>query len=332
MRLIVLLLAAAMCFPMAGCSLAAQEGDDGKTMLTDQAAFCGCWYAMPYLGANARSISGVGTDSGNALYDTRYLFDKDGTFIYGCDEADGLDRVRYAAGNWYVEEDKLYLEIWERLVWEGGEEVPASGSIRTKQMIENPTIRLIAYGEPELEAHDVTGPVSPADLGGLETAGRKVIKIDVQVFFDFGGYKGLLNGFWEMKELAEPVVAEAGVPLFEYLDDPALTAFARSFETNFPVSVSVRHDGEAGGIPVTVTDPGTIRAVFEALRQMTVLDEWPVSGHTDDTLYYYFDMAISEEIYGFEFQDGMLLDGGLGLHEITGFDALQRALPDPGFY
>lgn len=132
------------------------------------------------------------------------------------------------------------------------------------------------------------------------------------------------------KELADPDVKGAGVPLFEHLANPVLTAFAMNFETDFPVSVSVRHDGEAGGTPVTLTDPETVRAVFVALRQITVLGQWPASGHTDDYLNYYFEMADGRVIYGFEFQDGMLLDEGLGLYEITGFDALQRALPDPG--
>lgn len=123
---------------------------------------------------------------------------------------------------------------------------------------------------------------------------------------------------------------QPGIPLFEHLNDPALAAFAQSFEANFPVSVSVRHDGEASGTPVTVTAPETIRAVFEALRQITVLCEAPVSGHTDDCLNYYFEMADGSVVYGFQFQDGMLLDEWMGLHVITGFDALQEALADPG--
>lgn len=320
--LIAFFLTAAMLFPMSGGSFAPHEGIAGGNMINNQAALCGYWYAMPYLHNSGAS----------ALYDTRYLFSADGTFIYGCDMADGLNRIRYTAGHWYVAEGKLYLKICEQLVWEGGEEVPADGSIRTKRMIENPAIRLIAYDEPEVEVHDIMGPLSPAELNGPETGGRKVVKIDGQAFYGFGSHASLLDGYWEMKELAVPAKKAVGIPLFEYLADPVLTALALNFETDFPVSVSVRHDGEAGGSSVTVTDPETIRAVFEALCQITVLGEWPVSGHTDDYLYYYFEMTNGRVIYGFEFQSGMLLDGGLGLHEITGFDALQRALPDPGLY
>lgn len=122
-----------------------------------------------------------------------------------------------------------------------------------------------------------------------------------------------------------------GVPLFEYLNDSALTAFAENIETDFPVSVTVHHNGWAGRAPHTATDPETIRAVFEALRGITVLDEWPTSAHTDDELIYTFQMADGSTIQGFAFQDGMLLDEWMGLHELTGFNELQQALPDPGF-
>ena len=122
----------------------------------------------------------------------------------------------------------------------------------------------------------------------------------------------------------------SGVPLFEYLNDTALISFADNFENDFPLSVSVRYDGEASGEPVTVTEPEVIRMVFEALSNITVLGEWPESGHTDDYLNYYFEMPNGNIIRGFVFQDGMLLDEWMGLHEITGFDALQEALPDPG--
>jgi len=126
------------------------------------------------------------------------------------------------------------------------------------------------------------------------------------------------------------VFPKVGVPLLEYLNDPVLTTFAEHFDEDFPMSVAVRYDGESSGTPFTVTDPEIIRAVFEALRNIIVVGEWPASGHTDDYLSYYFEMADGRSIYGFEFQDGMLLDARMGLHEIVGFDALQSVLSDPG--
>ena len=125
---------------------------------------------------------------------------------------------------------------------------------------------------------------------------------------------------------------DEGVPLIVFLNDPVIRAFTENFEKDFPVSVSVRHDGEASGIPVTVMDSGTIRAVFEALIKINVLGKKPESGTTDNYLHYYFEMADGNVIYGFVFQNGMLLDSRLGLHEIAGFEALQQALPDPGMF
>ena len=122
---------------------------------------------------------------------------------------------------------------------------------------------------------------------------------------------------------------KSGVPLLEHFNNPALTAFAENFDTDFPMSVSVQHDGEASGEPVTVTDSEVIHAVFEALRNITVLGDWPKSGTTDDYLNYYFEMQDGRIISGFRFQDSMLLDEWMGLYEISGFDALQEALPDP---
>ena len=127
-------------------------------------------------------------------------------------------------------------------------------------------------------------------------------------------------------------VPKEGTPLLEHLNDPLLLMFAERFEEDFPVAVLVRHDGEASGIPVRETNPETIRRVFEALCHITVLEEWPESAHTDDYLNYYFELADGSMIYGFTFQGGMLLGAWAELHVITGFDALQSILHDPGFW
>jgi len=120
-----------------------------------------------------------------------------------------------------------------------------------------------------------------------------------------------------------------GVPLLEFINKPSLIEFAENFDNNFPVSVSVRHDGEASGEPVTATDPDVIRSVFDALCNITVLEEWHESGATDDYLNYYFEMPNGDMIWDFVFQKGMYLDGWMGLYVITGFENLQEALKDP---
>ncbi len=115
------------------------------------------------------------------------------------------------------------------------------------------------------------------------------------------------------------------VPLFEYLGSGAVE-FAENFVNDFPVSVTVQYQTVAGGQPHTVTDEYTIRAVFDALKNMAVLDD-AGSGHTDDYLRYWFTMEDGREVGGFEFQQGLYLDGQMGLHNVTGFDTLWAALP-----
>ncbi len=117
-----------------------------------------------------------------------------------------------------------------------------------------------------------------------------------------------------------------GVPLFVFLDDPAATAFAANFEKDFPISVEVVHWTVAGGTPRTETSPAVIRAVFGALRDMTVLTR-EENEHTDDYLVYTFRMADGDEI-AFEFQSGRLLMHDVyRSREVTGFDALYQAFP-----
>ena len=118
-----------------------------------------------------------------------------------------------------------------------------------------------------------------------------------------------------------------GTPLFAFLDDPEVTAFAEGFETNFPEAVSVTHYTVDGGKPYEVADEKTIRAVFEALSDMTVLGECSESAHTDDDLFYQFFMDDGDTIY-FEFQsDCLMID--MRLYHLEGFDALWTALPYP---
>lgn len=160
----------------------AQEGDDGNYLYTDQAKFCGYWHASPSVGSG---------------YSARYLLDVDGTFIYGCDEMDSLERMRYCSGNWYIEGNKLCLEIWERVVWEGGKEVPADGSAATSRMIDNPVVKHIGYDDPEPETHEI------AEAEPDEETGKRVIMIGGVAFYSFDEQTDLMGGFWEMIDLAE---------------------------------------------------------------------------------------------------------------------------------
>ena len=110
------------------------------------------------------------------------------------------------------------------------------------------------------------------------------------------------------------------VPLFEFC---GITQFADNFETDFPISVSVVHNTIESGTPIIVNSETTIRAVFEALRGITVGGE-NGSAHTDDHLQYWFTMQDGSRL-GFSFQQGQLMRGN-SLYKITGFGKLTSAL------
>ncbi len=98
------------------------------------------------------------------------------------------------------------------------------------------------------------------------------------------------------------------VSLFYFIDaartDGAtpLADFAAGFENNFPESVSVLYQNVSGGSPYTVTDAETIRAVFDALKNITVTGEGGMA-HTDDYLTYYFTYEGGGRM-SFSFQSG----------------------------
>ncbi len=126
-------------------------------------------------------------------------------------------------------------------------------------------------------------------------------------------------------------VGQAGIPLFAFISDPDVSALASGFEACPPASVSVVHAGELSGTPVVSSDPEVVRAVFHALSEITVLGESDQGTWLDDELIYRFMDAGGAVVAAFLFQDGRLLDNRLNKYDITGFDALQAVLPDPGF-
>ena len=125
------------------------------------------------------------------------------------------------------------------------------------------------------------------------------------------------------------------LPLFAFIDgirgdgSTPCADFEESFESNFPVSVSVLYQSIGGGEPYTVTDEATIRAVFYALPNMEVSGEngW---ARTDDYLTYYFTMK-DDRSMRFLFQGNSYNSkGGFGeLFSLNGFDALVAALAYP---
>ena len=113
--------------------------------------------------------------------------------------------------------------------------------------------------------------------------------------------------------------------LFEYIN-PGAVEFAKNFEIDFPISVSVSQYTVAGGTTVETKDQNIIRAVFNALHGITILGEGEPE-HTDDHLIYTFIMEDGRE-FTFSFQQGCLLVRHQQI-EINGFNMLTAALNVP---
>ncbi|MDR0840368.1 MAG: hypothetical protein LBN26_03150 [Christensenellaceae bacterium] len=183
------------------------------------------------------------------------------------------------------------------------------------------TVRYAAYGEK----HGIGGKPIAAGLyevaikGDVEADGSISVKVKRtgRAPIDVSDLPAELSGGG----------SPGGTPLFEYLNNPAIHALDANFETDFPVSVSVLYQNVGGGSPYTVTDEATIRAVFAALKNLSVTGEGGFA-HTDDYLTYYFTMADGGSMQ-FTFQSGCYIGHNETLLSLEGFRALTEALSYP---
>ncbi|MCL2164551.1 MAG: copper amine oxidase N-terminal domain-containing protein [Oscillospiraceae bacterium] len=67
----------------------------------------------------------------------RFLLAPENQFIYAASQMDGETRTRYISGVWEIEDGYLVLSFQKAIMWEGGETVPATGSIGTPMEIIN---------------------------------------------------------------------------------------------------------------------------------------------------------------------------------------------------
>ncbi len=198
----------------------------------------------------------------------------------------------------------------------------------TRIVVEEGGIEAAAYTQLRMEA--------TAPFPGGKPAEPFVLNLNRPFFYAITTEGGIplfvgvvLDPTNEFGELNGTKSQNGSVPLFDFLDDPEITALLANFEKNPPVSVCVSHFTEGGMVPVTTYDPETIRAVFNAFSGMTVSAKRPEGGWTDDYLDYAFELADGQIVWIGTFQDGKLMDDWMGLHQVTGYDALQAALPDP---
>ena len=124
----------------AGGAFAGVTGETGEKRDFSSELLGGMWHASPMLGSG---------------WSLRLSFLDDSTFIYAASEMDGETRERFIKGEWSVSpEGLLTLFCREALMWEGGEVVPAMGSMGTETEIMNAEMVKVKYDPvKEVEIH-----------------------------------------------------------------------------------------------------------------------------------------------------------------------------------
>ena len=162
----------ALCLPLLTMAALAAEPAAGEGSPPDALAYAGLWHASPALGSG---------------FSTRLALNADSTFLWAASEMDGLERARFRSGTWTAEHGTLRLVVEEEVRWEGGREVPASGSMATETEIVGAEVVIHQLNAPAAEEYE---------LGQVEKDAEVIEKRTVAI----GGIR-----YWE---LAHPMDLE----------------------------------------------------------------------------------------------------------------------------
>ena len=118
-----------------------------------------------------------------------------------------------------------------------------------------------------------------------------------------------------------------GTPLFDFLKDRETAAFVRKFEKSSPVAVEIASfEHYDSGKYRQSKDEETIRAVFNALSEIKVLEKTGDSGsaYYMETIQYIFRMP-NDKLIKFGFHEGDLIYKGQQRYRIEGYENLRSA-------
>lgn len=110
-------------------------GESSQEELLEMAAMSGCWHVLPGVPAE---------------YAERFIFNTNLTFSYYCNNLDGEKRELASYGTWTIEGKDLILNIMVKKVLEGGELIPANGSVATEFDIEGGKVKYLYLENPEV--------------------------------------------------------------------------------------------------------------------------------------------------------------------------------------
>lgn len=236
-------------------------------------SYIGYWHAMP-------SVAGGLAE--------RYWFQSDGTFIYGCSEMDGRERLRYIAGNWASQNGVLTLTVNERVYWEGGVLAYPRPASDEKELVDY-KVMYEELEEPE---------VIVLEVGGAEwdyESERYVITVGEQVFYDFSNQEDLMDGYFQLKSDAAKKIA--------YVDEK--------------IPLTDRGDEDVLLIPDDYGNPFPyVRGIVEeSIFYHDGRDEW--------ISYYYIQLSPKQYYFYYDMIDGITPEPSLDAYcevQVTGYD------------
>ena len=136
----------------------------------------GVWHAMPFVAAG---------------FGAAYYFDaEDGFFIYKNSDANDTNEIIFNSGRWFVNGDRLYLEIWERFVRSEIYSEGSFGDYSTDFEINDRVIYIRHYNRPAIEIMEIGG--------GLPGGPRENITIGGETFYEFNQQHNMFDYYWEL--------------------------------------------------------------------------------------------------------------------------------------
>ena len=133
----------------------------------------GVWHNSPVLGSG---------------YNERLALRPDGSYIYAASQMDGLSRLRFASGNWYISGQRLNLQQTQEIHWVAGELVPGYASWGTMEVIEGAQTVAIDLPNPIYRSLQLTGAYQDVEVNN-----RWSIEINAGRFWQLSGAQDLID-------------------------------------------------------------------------------------------------------------------------------------------
>jgi len=134
----------------------------------------------------ADELVGIWQDYGAVAdeYSGRYLFNRDGTFIYITSDMDSMNRDRFKTGTWSITNNELQLEIKTQIIIEGGKLAEAPDRF----YISDGNMRYLLYNPSKLETY----PITQTGLEHEDTPRHVTIRIGDQLCGERTEYNELI--------------------------------------------------------------------------------------------------------------------------------------------